>query len=323
MYMLILAILIIFIICVIRKLDYKIKMTWLFVKHLPYIMKYKNLEELDNTSTKYIPNILMYLLVPFILMIYFICELVYPDQLLRHFYGGGVHSLPIALELDKNYTTHENMMSKEYWFHYFKKNHIRHPRVYATNNGRDITIHEKIDDDIEKYIQKPFYGAGGQSIKLVTFDEYIKNVQESNTSFVLQQQIKNYMHFRVLTYYDHVQKTCSLFYVGEYRNPGKLTTNRESGGKIVHCMKPLCYNTLNYNNRLQLDYMINKLCDLHKNDFSTMIFIGWDVLLNHDETEPYCLEGNPMPGVVGVMTTKEWNTYNYFLTCIKDAYNAI
>jgi len=305
-----------------HRLGYKRKMIYLFCKHNRYLFYCKNHERLNNDGTRYVPNILCYILLPFIIMSYVVSEVICPDYILKYFYGGGVHVLPIALELDdERYSSCKLMLSKYFWYVYFNKQGIKHPIVYAHNDSLGVVRIERDVPSQEQVIVKPFYGAGGQDIQLKSFKEYYESQKEC--SMLVQEYVKDYSHFRVLTSYDLKTGCSHVFYIGEYRNPGSITTNREAGGKIFHCYDELCSNTLSRMNQEHLRNISHRLCTAHETDFTNMVFVGWDVLINDDQSEPYVLEGNPMPGVVGLMKPNTWNTYEDYLKVIKSSYDCI
>lgn len=282
-YYIVLAILLIYGIIVIRwytKLD-KVNKTAIY-----YFIKNVHLHSCDKlTLRKYILEVVHVLAFPFHTQLYF-----------EKYSEGGFYS-SYFYEMNKPLAI--KMNDKIFWYSFFKKNNVNHPKLIQYKKDNKIHRLEKIENE-KYYICKPINGCLGANIFKIQgkdIDSYFKK----DNNILVQDKLFDCLlgkarHFRLITLYNGSK--FSLLSLKASDNT-KLTSNYAMGGS-VHLCKNLHCEDLDDESHSKLNIMIDRLTELHKLYFSKVLHIGWDLMIDCEDKsnfEIYCLEGNLASGI--------------------------
>lgn len=185
--------------------------------------------------------------------------------------------------------------NKLLWIDIFKKYNINHPKLIAYNHNDQIKYFENIDESME-YVVKPIYGFLGVNVKKIKGNQ-IEDFLKNNKDFFIQQKLfdcvkNNYRFFRFVSSF----KGNKLILI-EYSSDKSFVPNVSHGGTKKMCLNLKC-DSLSGNKIVneKMDKMMNDLANLHKKEFPNVISIGWDLMINcedsSDKIKIYCLEGN-------------------------------
>lgn len=198
---------------------------------------------------------------------------------------GGAIFTSYCFKYYPNYI--KNLSSKLFWYNFFKKYNINHPKLYLYK--LDNRIYKKYSFEKNKdYIFKPIFGTRGYNIKLIN-EKNIGKYIEKYDNFIIQEKMNDCIFndstaYRVVTLYNG-----DIFNVYRQSNKHNITSQ---AGYFVDCNISNCFpNNLIKN---KFNEIVNKLKNLHKIRFNKVISLGWDIMINckNEKVEVYCLEGN-------------------------------
>ncbi len=191
--------------------------------------------------------------------------------------------------------------NKIYWYEKFLEHNISQPKIIAYNYKNKIKILEKFKIN-QDYIIKPISSTSGLGIKKIKGKD-INFMINKYKDIIIQEFIKDCFkkesrHFRYVSLYDG-----RSFILNESISSNNVLISNMALGGYNYCRfsdfnSNDCNLSKNENNAL--NKIIFKLSKLHKNEFSNIFVIGWDIMLNcnnKNNVKAYCLEGNNIAGV--------------------------
>jgi hypothetical protein len=186
----------------------------------------------------------------------------------------------------------KNMNDKLYWNNTFTKHQIAHPALIAIKQKGIVTNKAPIDHN-QYYITKPICGARGYKITKMKGSKLIHVLANPHMNNILAQEYLydcnagKARHYRLVTLYNG-QKF--ILWRMEARNVIKVASN---AGDVKLCANFICTD-LNAIQQEAMNQMAEQLQKLHKEEYSKVVSIGWDLMINceEDNIKVYCLEGN-------------------------------
>jgi hypothetical protein len=184
------------------------------------------------------------------------------------------------------------MNNKIYWNKIFVENDINHPTLIQY---KEKGILHKVNaiDEHATYIQKPIVGALGVNVKKIKGSE-IDELMKYNDNILVQDLLydcifKNARHFRYVTLYNGERFVLWELFMAKKQS---IASNLGNGGDIKLCPDFKC--DINAISQFRIEDMMQKLAQLHEDNYSKILAIGWDIMLHCDEEKviSYCLEGN-------------------------------
>ena len=261
-----------------------------FWKHISYFIWY-----FFYGSSPLLFKILSLIGYIFILLFYPILPYIYP-KLKFSYYNTVMYIVQPALEYG-GYEIVKQMNSKIFWYKIFKKYKIRTPELICYYNGK-LTIYKKPQVNT-LYLSKPEYGSNGNNVNLLTFDqfsEYIKNYLFDN--YVLQEYIndcfKKNRTIRIIT-----KSILGNVEINQYMNQqySDYIASNVMNKTVEICNIEKCHLLSSRENKM-VKNIADELLNLHKNEFSFVPYIGWDIILSCNG--PIVLEGNIATALYGV-----------------------
>ena len=134
----------------------------------------------------------------------------------------------------------------------------------------------------------------GTNVEKIKGNKILKTL-ENQDNRIVQELLKDCYatgearHFRFITLYDGTK-----FNIAELNSNKKVMSNHGQGGITINCKNFNC-DSLNNKQQKELNKMMEQLSKIHKDKFSVVFSIGWDIMLNcerGDKIKAYCLEGN-------------------------------
>ena len=214
--------------------------------------------------------------------------------------------------------------NKLLWINIFKKYNINHPKLYAYNNNGHIKYLENIDN-FQEYVSKPIMGLLGIDVTKIKGNQ-VKEFLEQNQNVLIQEKLfdcvqKSARFFRYVTSYKG-DKIVLIEYVSEKG----FIPNTSHGGYFNVCHDLNC-ESISSNPKLKqkMINIMNQLVILHKNEFPKILSIGWDLMINcenssKDKIKIYCLEGNS-PHIVWYAYPEFDDTILKYKQIVKDFYD--
>ena len=198
--------------------------------------------------------------------------------------------------LKYNFKLLNNGFDKIYWNTIFEENNINTPKLIAYNYLDETYINYY--DSNKYYLKKPIFGSRGINIEKIKGDEINNILKDKN--ILIQELLVDCMansarHFRFVSLYNGTKLSLCE---SKNNNKNEIVSNHAAGGVQSACLNFIC-NNLSQIEQNKINNMINKLSLLHKQKFSDVFSIGWDLMFNCDfsnNIEIYCLEGNFLHG---------------------------
>lgn len=179
---------------------------------------------------------------------------------------------------------------KIYWYDIFTKYKIKTPDIYIHIDETGKQNQRKQINNNETYIAKPVKGTFGMGMNIMKGDK-LKDFNYKN--YIVQKLLidcrlpkKDTRCFRYVTLYNG-QKIVLIERI-------KKNSQVSSHPDITNiCYYNNCHNLTAAENK-EMMHITNQLAELHRNEYSKVFSIGWDIMINCDgnNIEMYALEGN-------------------------------
>ena len=206
-----------------------------------------------------------------------------------------------ALEHDTDLV--KKMYSKIFWYKIFTQYKIKTPKIIYYYDGKNIHLYDKPKDNV-KYISKPNLGSHGNKVTLEKVNEFLSKVKYTKEQYVLQYFVtdcfKKNRALRIIT-----KSINGNFDIETTSNHFSNNINSNSMIKTSQICNSKNCNFLTLRENHMIDYISEKLLNLHKKEFDFVPYIGWDVILSCNG--PFVLEGNVAPALFGVKLSKFTN----------------
>lgn len=264
---------------------FAVKLDKLDIFSIYYSIKYSNKYtgedniEIYKVIMNYTHLILKFLCIPF-------CESTYFASLSRGgCYGAVFHYTEPILT--------EKMEKKIYWAYIFSRYNINYPLTFLYKNNEKIYKFKKIIHE-DYYIAKPNRGGLGFNVNRIKGSD-VEEYCRLHNNIIIQQSLMDCVghpkHFRYTTLHDGSDFN---IYIYEKKDSNSVATSGYGKSNVVLCPLQKCPK-LNKMESLAIKTICKQLQSLHKELYSSIFSIGWDIMLNCDKghnTKAYVLEGN-------------------------------
>ena len=202
--------------------------------------------------------------------------------------------------LEKNKELVKKMYTKIFWFDIFNKYKIKTPKVICFYDGKINNCYETPKDNVQ-YLLKPNLGSNGNRISLTSYKKFLEKIKHTNEQLLLQIYIKDCFRdnraLRIIT--KSVNGNFEIETTSNHFSNYIMSNSMIKTSQICHSKN--C-SFLSVDENKMIDYISEKLLNLHKKEFEFVPYIGWDVILSCDG--PFVLEGNVAPALFGVRRSK-------------------
>jgi len=168
--------------------------------------------------------------------------------------------------------------SKFYWYLFCKKYNLNHPSVYIVKQNNIVYNYNSINQK-NYYVIKSLKGCHGDGIIKLKGNK-INSYVKKNNNIIIQEFLKDkfnntFRSFRLVTTYDG-----DIFQIFMTTSKNNFVVNGAQGGTITHNIGINYYDSskISTAEKHLLNKYINKLSNIHKNDYNNCISISWDLM---------------------------------------------